>query len=308
MPKGEQKGSRTRKLTRGQKRQQSKQETKKAAQKRAKIPGGFCLTWQAIKILRIHWKPLGGIALVYAVINMIFASGISGINASIDSIRAGLEGDRLRGAFDGLGTLLSSTGAGGSQAAPILQSILIILTSLVLIWALRQLLAGNLIGIKQAYYQSMTPLIPFLLVLLVVFIQLLPVTLGASFVATVFSTIFSSGGGFTALFLVFFAALAAWSFYMMSSSIFALYIVTLPDMQPRPALRSAKNLVRFRRWPLMRRLAFLPLFLLVIMAVLIIPLILFTDFLVAPVFYILGVVTLVFVHTYLYNLYRRLLE
>lgn len=308
MPRGVKEGSRTRKLSRGQKRKLTKAEAKKAVQKRAKIPGSFRLTWQTVKTLRTHWKPLGGIALVYALLNLVFASGVSGINASIDSIKAGLEGgDRLQGAFDGFGTLLSSTATSGSQAAPVLQSILIILTSLVIIWALRHLLAGNSIGIKQAYYQSMTPLIPFILVLTIVFIQLLPVTLGTTIIASIFSTFFASSSALTALFIIIFAALATWSFYMISSSIFALYIVTLPDTQPRPALRSAKNLVRFRRWALMRRLAFLPILILVLLAAIIIPLILFAAFLVAPIFYVLGVVTLVFVHTYLYSLYRSLL-
>jgi hypothetical protein len=299
------KGLRTRRLTRGQK----KQAAKKKAQKRAKLPGSFRLSWLALKTLRTYWKPLGGIALVYVILNVVFASGISGLNSSIAGIKANLaDGDRFRNALDGFGTLVGSAGAAGSQAASVLQSILIILTSLVIIWALRQLLAGNSVRVKQAYYQSMTPLIPFLLVLLVVFIQLLPVTLGAGAISTVLSTVFNSSGVVAVIFTVIFGALAAWSFYMISSSIFALYVVTLPDMQPRQALRSAKNLVRFRRWKLMRRVAFLPLFIIVAMGVVVVPLILFASFLVAPVFYVLGVLAILFVHTYLYTLYRSLLE
>ncbi|HSX17795.1 MAG TPA: hypothetical protein VLE51_00340, partial [Candidatus Saccharimonadales bacterium] len=74
------------------------------------------------------------------------------------------------------------------------------------------------------------------------------------------------------------------------------------------ALRSAKNLVKFRRWQLMRRIVFLPIFILVVMAALVVPLILFVSFLVAPVFYILSMLAILFIHTYLYSLYRSLLE
>jgi len=291
------------------KRRQKKKVAKKEARKRTKLPGSFRLTWQVFGIIRTYWKPLGGIVLVYLILNIIFASGISGLSSSVAEIKANLEnGDKFWNAVGGFSSLVGSAGAGGSQTASILQSVLIILESLVIIWALRQLLAGNAIRVKQAYYQAMAPLIPFVLVIAVIFIQLLPLTLGAPIIGTILATIFSSGGLLTTLFVLIFSALAIWSFYMISSSVFALYIVTLPDMQPRQALRSAKNLVRFRRWPLMRRIFFLPIFIVVVMAALVVPLILFVSFLVAPVFYILSMLVILFVHTYLYSLYRSLLE
>lgn len=305
MAKGEKTGLRTRELTRRQKKKTSKKE----AQKRAKLPGSFRLTWRVFGTIRTHWKPLGGIVLVYLILNIIFASGISGLSSSMAEIKANLEsGDEFWNAVGGFGSLVGSGGASSSQTASILQSILIILESLVIIWALRQLLAGNKIGVKQAYYQSMVPLIPFLLVIAVIFIQLLPLTFGAPIIGTILATLLSTGALLTILFIIIFAALAAWSFYMISSSIFALYIVTLPDMQPRQALRSAKNLVRYRRWALMRRVAFLPIFILSVMAGVVVPLILSVSFLVAPVFYILSMLAILFVHAYLYSLYRSLLE
>ncbi len=298
-------GSRTRKLTRGQKKTLAKKE----ARKRSKLPGSFRLTWQVFGILRAYWKILGGIVLVYLILNIIFASGISGLGANVAEIKANLEnGDRFWNALGGFSSLVGSAGASSSQTASILQSVLIILESLVIIWALRQLLAGNKVGIKQAYYQSMSPLVPFLLVIAVIFIQLLPLTFGAPVIGTILSTVLNAGALLTMLFIIIFAVLALWSFYMISSSIFALYIVTLPDMQPRQALRSAKNLVKYRRWALMRRVAFLPIFILVAMAIIVVPLILSVSFLVAPVFYLLSMVTILFVHTYLYSLYRSLLE
>ena len=95
---------------------------------------------------------------------------------------------------------------------------------------------------------------------------------------------------------------------MLSSSVFSVYIVTLPDMHPRRALKSAKNLVKFRRWAIMRRLIYLPIFILVAMGILVIPLILYATFLVVPVFYTLSVFSLLFVHVYLYTFYRELIK
>ncbi len=297
---------RVRKLTRRQK----KRVTKKAVQQRA-IPGSFKLTSQVFQILKTHWKPLGGIVLVYLILNIVFASGISSISNTVTGIRDNFQatgGGHFWDAISGFGSLVGSAGASSSQTASILQSLLVIIVSLVIIWALRQLLAGNSIGVKEAYYHGLTPLIPFILIIAVIFIQLLPATLGTAVIGAILSTIFNSGSALTFLFVVIFSALAGWSLYMITCSIFALYIVTLPDMQPRQALRSATNLVKFRRWQLMRRLIYLPIFILAGMAALVVPLILFIPALVAPVFYLLSMVTILFIHTYLYSMYRSLLE
>ncbi|HSX17739.1 MAG TPA: hypothetical protein VLE51_00005, partial [Candidatus Saccharimonadales bacterium] len=288
MAKTEKKGSkkasttgvgRIRKLTRRQKKQVSKKEVRQR-----KLPNSFRLTRQVLQTLRTYWKPLGGIVLVYLILNIMFASGISSITSSVSNIKDNLQasgGHHILDAVGGFGSLVGSSGASSSQTASVLQAILIVLSSLVIIWALRQLLAGSSISVKEAYYRGVTPLIPFLLVIAVIFIQLLPVTLGTAIVGAILSTIFNPSGLLTAVFVVVFTAFAAWSIYMLSSSIFGLYIVTLPDMQPRQALRSAKNLVKFRRWQLMRRIVFLPIFILVVMAALVVPLILFVSFLVA---------------------------
>jgi hypothetical protein len=101
--------------------------------------------------------------------------------------------------------------------------------------------------------------------------------------------------------------LAAWSIYMLTSSVFAMYIVTLPNMQPLQALRSAKNLVKSKRWQLVRRLLFLPFFIIIVMGIFIVPLIIFAQFLVVPMFFVLAMFSVLFAHTYLYGLYKRLL-
>jgi hypothetical protein len=79
-------------------------------------------------------------------------------------------------------------------------------------------------------------------------------------------------------------------------------------MQPMQSLRSAKNLVKFRRWQLVRKLLFLPLFIVTFMGVIIVPLIIYAQFLVEPVFFVLAMLSILFTHTYLYRLYKGLLK
>lgn len=246
--------------------------------------------------------------LVYLILNIVFASGLSNVINNFSVVKENLATDNsFSNALSGLGSLLGSSASGDSQSGSALQSVLLVIGSLAIIWALRQLMAKKEFSVKGAYYKSMFPLIPFLLVVFVIIIQLLPITLGSAIVALISSTLASSG---TATFIMALALvpLFAWSAYMLSSSIFALYIVTLPDMQPRQALRSAKKLVEFRRLKVIRRILFLPLFILIAMAIIVLPLIVFVHFLVVPVFYLLSILALLVTHAYLYSLYRGLLN
>jgi polyferredoxin len=73
------------------------------------------------------------------------------------------------------------------------------------------------------------------------------------------------------------------------------------------ALKSARELVRYRRWTVMRKLIFLPIFLLVTGAVLIIPLIYFAPVLATITFLLTSMFGLPIIHGYIYRLYRELL-
>ncbi len=299
---------RQRALTKRQKRAKAKTESRTLA-----TPlNSFRLSLQVFKVLSRFWKPLGGILLVYLLLNILFASGISSLNSTVASIKSdlnnsGVQAHPLLAGTTGFLVLATSAGTSSSSTGSILQVILIIVESLAIIWALRHLMAGKPIGIKQAYYNASAPLIPFLLVLAIIFVQLLPLSIGAIVISAIVSSLGSVGALWTILFAAILVLLAVWSLYMLSASVLGLYIVTLPDMKPLTAIRSAKNLVRFRRWLVIRRVLFLPVLILVVLGAVIIPLILYATSLVAPVYFVLGALALLFAHSYLYSLYRELL-
>lgn len=300
-------GSRVRRGTKRQTQAKAKTEARTLT-----LPSSFMLVAQVGRTFRAYWKPLLGVVLVYLILNILFASGLSNLNSAVNDIKANLNDNSqslhpLAKGLSGFAALVGSAGVSGSASGSVLQSALFIIESLVIIWAIRQLLAGRRVGVKQAYYSSMYPLIPFLLVLFVIFLQLLPMALGILVLSAIVTSAVATVTLASWVGWLIFILLATLSIYWISSSLFALYIVTLPDMQPREALRSAGNLVRYRRWQVLPKVVFLPLFILVVMAVIIIPLILFASFLVAPVFYILSMLTILFVHTYLYCLYRGLI-
>ena len=153
----------------------------------------------------------------------------------------------------------------------------------------------------------MYPLVPFVAVCLVIVIQTLPALIATSLYSIVQSNSLAVGSLQMGLAVVVLALGLLWSLYMLSSSLFALYIVTLPGGTPIAALKAARKLVRYRRFILLRKVLFLPLMLLLFSAVILIPLILFIPTAAEVLFMIFSIVLLGVVHSYFYTLYRSLL-
>jgi len=109
-------------------------------------------------------------------------------------------------------------------------------------------------------------------------------------------------------FIILMLLLSSVTLFFLSSSVFALYIVTLPDMTPLKALRSARDLVRKRRLAVIIRVIYLPLALLLISAILTLPFIIFAPVAAPWAFMIVSLVLLAIAHSYMYNLYRELLK
>lgn len=278
----------------------------------AKLSGAFRLLARAISLIRLHWRLFLGITLVYGFLTVILVRGVGG-GIDLASLKSSLKGG-LGGNYSDLATgaalfsyLLGSAGSSTTPAGGTYQTLLTILISLVVIWALRQVLADKAIRVRDAFYRGTYPLIPFILVLLVIGLQLIPLAVGSWLYTTVVGNGIAVNGLEKLLWALVFFLLSLLSLYMLCSSLFALYIVTLPDMTPMKALRSARELVRHRRFLVLRKILFLPFALLVIGAVIMIPLILFITPLAQWIFFALTMAVIIIVHSYMYTLYRELL-
>ncbi len=276
------------------------------------LPGAFRLFGQACKILGQNWKVFLGIIIVYGVLNLILVRGFSG-SGNITQLKTSLD-NALHGDWSQVSSagllfvyLLGSAGNTASATAGAYQLILTLVASLALIWTLRSVYGGTKVRIRDGFYNGMYPLVKFMLVLLVIGLQLIPGAIGILLYS------FVVGGGVAASF----AETAAWtlalmalitvSLYMVSSSLFALYIVCLPDMTPIRALRSARSLVAARRWNVLRKVLFLPVSLAVLVGLVVVPLIIFVTPVAAWVLYVLTMLLLPLLHCYMYRLYRALL-
>lgn len=278
-----------------------------------KLPNVWQLTVVTWRVLWLNRRLFLGLALVYGLLNLIFVQGLAG-GVDVSSLKHTLN-QAFSGSFGPLTSalgvftvLVGSAGSGSTQAAGAYQLVLGIVTSLAVIWALRQLLAGSTVRMRDAYYLGMYPLVPFVLVLLVIGLQLLPFAFGSGLYNMVVASGIAVGWLETLGWLFVFVAGLAWSVYMVSSSLFALYVVTLPDMTPMKALRSARELVKGRRWPVILRLAFLPVILLVVSVAIMVPIIIVVAFLAKWIFFLLSMFVLIVINAYIYTLYRELLN
>jgi hypothetical protein len=278
-----------------------------------KLPNVWQITRASARLLWEHRNLFIGITLIYGAVNVILAQGFSG-GTDVSSLK-----NAFNQAFTGhLGfvptglsifvLMVGSAGNTSSQTAGAYQIFLAVISSLAVIWSLRQVVSGRKPLVRDAFYRGMTPLIPFLIVLMVVGLELLPLITGSALYSLVINNGIAVYAVEKLLWALLFGAMGLLTFYLISSSVFALYIVTLPDMTPLKALRSARGLVRYRRWTVMRKLLCLPVILLIAAAVIMVPIIILLTPLARWVFFLLTMFSLTAIHTYIYTLYRELLN
>jgi hypothetical protein len=278
-----------------------------------KLPSVFQIAKATWEVVWENRKLFLAICITYGLLNLILVQGLaSGSNISTlkADIHKGFSGHpgSLVTSFGLFAELLSSAGNNSSQTAGAYQIFLFIIISLAVIWTLREILSGHKVKMRDAFYKGMNQIIPFILVLVMFFVQLLPLFVGSSLYAIAVSSGVTVSVIEKTIFIFIFVLFLVWSLYLVTSTIFAVYIVTLPDMTPLKALRSAKALVKKRRLLLIRKIIGLPVILLVVSAVIMLPIILTVTGLAQWVFFILTTISILIVHTYMYILYRELLN
>jgi hypothetical protein len=275
-----------------------------------KLPNVIIITKSSYRLLAMNWKLILGIALWYGLFNMILVRGLNG-GVDVSQLKSQFSSaNSISATLSAFSSLVSSGNSGATRDSSAYQIFLTLFVSLALVWSFRQMLSGKhaRLRIRDSFYQGMYPLIPVLLVLLVLSVQLIPMLIAA----VIFSIAVGSGIAITALEItivsLIFLALTVCSLLLITPTVFALYIVSLPDMTPIRALRSAKKLVKFRRPTALRKLLFLPLLIFLLLGVILIPIIFVVPVLAQWVYLILSIAILPVVHAYIYTLYRELLN
>jgi hypothetical protein len=216
---------------------------------------------------------------------------------------------------------ISGLNAQLSEVQQVFAVILGVMAWLTTVWLLRNIIAGHTIKMRDGLYNAGAPLISTLLVVLVLVIQLLPVALAAVGYSAATSSGLISGGGMPAM--IFWAAaalLTLLSLYWITSSLFALIIVTLPGMYPYRALKAAGAIVLSRRIKLLLRWLWMFVCIIGIWVVIMLPIILLDMGLkalwsqlsavpIVPVGLLLvSTYSIFWASTYIYLLYRKVVD
>lgn len=286
---------------------------KRIASTKPKLSSAFQILRKTLSGIRTNWKLFGGITAIYVILTLMLVRGfasnvdLAGTKAALNEIYNGQIGTAGL-SLTLFGSLLSSGNGAASSVGSVYQSMLLVIISLATIWGLRQVSAGNKPRIRDAFYKGLYPIVPLILVLLVIGLQLIPMAVAG----WLYSAVIVGGVAGTLIekilwiLLVILAILL--SLYMISSSLFALYIVTLPDMEPMQALRSARQLAVHRRWTILRKIVFLPFILFVIAALIMLPTIILLPFIAEWIFLVLSLFGWIVTLCYIYNLYKELLN
>lgn len=208
-----------------------------------------------------------------------------------------------------------------SDAQRIFGVLLTLMAWLTTVWLLRNIFAGNKVKMRDGLYNAGAPIIATTLVAFIIALQLLPVALAAvGYSAAVSSGLLASGGVAAMLFWVAVGLLVVLSLYWVSSSLFAMVIVTLPGMYPIKALRSSYRLLLGRRIRFLIRFVWMGAFVAALWVLILIPIVLLDSWVkgvwtaiewmpIVPVaLLLLSTYTVFWTSSYIYLLYRKVVD
>ena len=189
-------------------------------------------------------------------------------------------------------------------------AIIILVVWLTTIFVMRHKMAGNKVGLRDALYNAMTPLISSLVVLVLVVIQAIPVMLLVIAHSSAVETHFLDTPFYAFLFLVFAGLMILLTSYLWSGTLMALVAVSVPGLYPLEAIKASNELMMGRRIRFILRIIALLIVLFVIWALTIWPMAAFVGEspVTSVVLTIIGCFSIIYIATYLYLYYRWMLK
>lgn len=288
--------------------------------KPAKLPGYVVFTVSVARSLWQFRRTFFALLSVYVLISIVLigvsqqeeyrtltdALGDVSKDTSLDSLT------QVGGLFGA--TLLGSLNSSLTEVQQFYLVGVYVFTWLVVVWLLRQLTAGNRVRVRDGLYSAGAPLLSSALIVSLMGLQIVPGALGV----LLFAFAIQSGaiaGVIAMLFGVMAILLVVLSLYWLTSSLFALVIVTLPGTYPMTAIRGASEIALGKRAQLLRRLLWLVLVIALIWVVVLFPAIMVDIWvkvswlpLVTIAVQVATGLSLIYGASYVFLLYRRMID
>ena len=236
-------------------------------QRKTELPSLTSQASAAFKMFFKFWKIFLPLLLIFVGL-YIFLIGAMSENTLAD-VKANVEQTNKDVADGKIGTvgkagltLLGVISTGGlttmNDAQIVIAVLLFTIIWLVTIYLARHLLAGHQeIKMRDGFYSALSPLISTLVVGLIIFLEAVPIMLTIIVFQVALTTEFLSTPFYALLFFMFAALMITLSLYLLSSSFFAIIVVSAPGLYPLTAVRMAKNLIMGRRLRFLIRVFYL---------------------------------------------------
>lgn len=301
-------------------------------QRKTELPSLTSQASAAFKMFFKFWKIFLPLLLIFVGL-YIFLIGAMSENTLAD-VKANVEQTNKDVADGKIGTvgkagltLLGIISTGGlttmNDAQVVIAVLLFTIIWLVTIYLARHLLAGHQeIKMRDGFYSALSPLVSTLVVGLIIFLEAVPIMLTIIVFQVALTTEFLSTPFYALLFFMFAALMITLSLYLLSSSFFAIIVVSAPGLYPLTAVRMAKNLIMGRRLRFLIRVFYLVIIVALLYLLLLMPAIILDGVLKAqfawlaeskiPFVAIIQLTITVFIFIYLsiyfYLFYRALLD
>ncbi len=235
-------------------------------------------------------------------------------------------GDSLSDQVFKTGLLLLSTASGGgfnpidTEGKQLLSALLFLVAWLATIWYLRNRLAGHKVKFRDSLYNSCGPMVATAIVGVYMLLQMIPLLIFVIFYAAAVNTGYASQGVEAMVLYSIMAVVVSLTIYWLEGSFLALIVATLPGVYPLQAIKIAGDLTIGRRLKILYRLLWhgLQVFGLWVMTAL--PMALLYNWLsgrwqwlrsvpvIPALVTLLSVCSILWTYTYIYFLYRRIVE
>lgn len=301
-------------------------------QRKTELPSLTSQASAAFKMFFKFWKIFLPLLLIFVGL-YIFLIGAMSENTLAD-VKANVEQTNKDVADGKIGTvgkagltLLGIISTGGlttmNDAQVVIAVLLFTIIWLVTIYLARHLLAGHQeIKMRDGFYSALSPLVSTLVVGLIIFLEAVPIMLTIIVFQVALTTEFLSTPFYALLFFMFAALMITLSLYLLSSSFFAIIVVSAPGLYPLTAVRMAKNLIMGRRLRFLIRVFYLVIIVALLYLLLLMPAIIldgalksqFTWFaeskipFVAIIQLTITVFIFIYLSIYFYLFYRALLD
>jgi len=293
------------------------------------LPGNFSFTGEVTKLLWKNKKTFVLLAVIYITL-YAFLIGIQSQEsyATVGETLKTSGGDFFSGAWGTIsqaGLLLvsaisSNYGSQSTETQQIFSIVIFLMTWLTTVWLLRNILAGHKVKLRDGLYNSGAPIFSTIIIVLFAAIQLIPVGIAFIGYSAALNTGLLDGGVASMLFWLCAGLLTVLSLYWITSSLFAMIIITLPGMYPYQAIKTAGDIMVGRRVKVLLRWLWMALIIVVASAVVVIPIILLDmgiknlwpaiEWLpIVPVTILIwSALVTIWVASYVYLLYRKVVD